>query len=267
MLSELNTLLSKAGVSQAEYSELLIRLLDYGVLCRDESQTEQQLYDRFLRIETLVEEYLSIIGVRIQHDPRFNFVRLFPPGSEVPGLAEESSPFNGGFRVRLSQAEVAVVLILRSLYDRALREGQLDEQGCVMVSIEDVTIALKNLLKRQLPEQLTERRALFRRLRQLRLIQLNQEINEDSADLWIRIRPMIISYVSDDVLSTLTAGIYEQAEDGEESETSVDNETEVTVHIEKQAEPEVETEEPSVAKEMMESLATFSQEKSVFEKE
>lgn len=204
MFLELEKQLERAGITQFEYSELLIRLLDYGVLCRDESQTEQILYDRFLRIESLVADYLDVIGVRIQHDARFNFVRLFPPGAEVPGMAEQQhQPFNNGFRVKLNQSEVALVLILRSLYDRALREGQLDEQGCVLVSIENITISLRNLLKRSLPEKLTERRQLFGRLRQLRLIQLNQEINEDSADLWIRIRPMIISYVSDDVLSAL----------------------------------------------------------------
>lgn len=204
MFQDIEQQLEKAGVSQNEYSELLIRLLDYGVLCRDESQTEQLLYDRFLRIEGLVEDYLSIIGVRVQHDARFNFIRLFPPGAEVPGLAaDDERPFNGGFRVRLTQNEVAVVLVLRSLYDRSVREGQLDEQGCVLVSIESITLSLRNLLKRSLPENITERRQIFRRLRQLRLIQLNQEISEDSTELWVRIRPMIISYVSDDVLSTL----------------------------------------------------------------
>ncbi len=204
MFQELDKQLERAGITRSEYSELLIRLLDYGVLCRDESQTEQVLYDRFLRVEALVTDYLELIGVRFQHDNRFNFVRLFPPGAEVPGMPEaHHQPFNNGFRVRLSQAEVALVLILRSLYDRALREGQLDEQGCVLVSIENVTIALRNLLKRSLPEKLTERRQMFTHLRQLRLIQLNQEITEDAADLWIRIRPMIISYVSDDVLSVL----------------------------------------------------------------
>ncbi|MEJ2044966.1 MAG: DUF4194 domain-containing protein [Reinekea sp.] len=204
MFQELDKQLERAGISRTEYSELLIRLLDYGVLCRDESQTEQVFYDRFLRVEALVADYLELIGVRFQHDNRFNFVRLFPPGAEVPGMPEQPDlPFNNGFRVRLSQAEVALVLILRSLYDRALREGQLDELGCVFVSIESVTIALRNLLKRSLPEKLTERRQIFTRLRQLRLIQLNQEITEESADLWIRIRPMIISYVSDDVLSVL----------------------------------------------------------------
>jgi hypothetical protein len=208
MFHDLDKQLEKAGITRNEYSELLIRLLDYGVLCRDESQTEQILYDRFLRLENLVSEYLELISVRIQHDSRFNFVRLYPPGAEVPGLPDEHSrPFNNGFRVKLNQSEVALVLILRSLYDRALREGQLDEQGCVLVSIENITIALRNLLKRSLPDKLTERRHIFGRLRQLRLIQLNQEIHEDSADLWIRIRPMIISYVSDDVLTALLGNV------------------------------------------------------------
>jgi len=135
MFHELEKHLEKAGISRNEYSELLIRLLDYGVLCRDESQTEQVLYDRFLRIEGLVADYLDLIGVRIQHDSRFNFVRLFPPGAEVPGLPDvHDHPFNNGFRVKLNQTEVALVLILRSLYDRALREGQLDEQGYLQIS-------------------------------------------------------------------------------------------------------------------------------------
>ncbi|EAR10481.1 DUF4194 domain-containing protein [Reinekea blandensis] len=238
MLHDLEKQLDKAGITRNEYSELLIRLLDYGVLCRDESQTEQVLYDRYLRIDGLVADYLEVIGIRIQHEPRFHFVRLFPPGAEVPGMAEpHQQPFNNGFRVKLNQSEVALVLILRSLYDRALREGQLDEQGCVLVSIENITISLRNLLKRTLPDKLTERRQLFGRLRQLRLIQLNQEIHEDSADLWIRIRPMIISYVSDDVLSTLLG------EHSSDSETVTEPEFETAATADTEEEPRLLTDD------------------------
>ena len=98
---------------------------------------------------------------------------------------------------------MALILVLRAQYDKALREGAVDEQGCVMVSFEGLTIAMKNLLKRNLPEQQTERKALFRRLRQLRLIQLQNEDNVADGDIWLRIRPMIMSYVSDDVLNSL----------------------------------------------------------------
>lgn len=207
MFDDLDHRLETAGFSRQEYSELLIRLLDYGVICRDESQVEQQLYDRYLRLEAMVQDYLELIGVQIQHDRRFNFVRLFPPGAEVPGLDDSGEgPFNQGFRVRLNQQEVALVLVLRSLYDRALREGQVDDNGCVLASLENITISLRNLLKRSLPDNVTERKHLFKRLRQLRLIQLSQDDALDSGDFWVRIRPMIMSYVSDDVLSALLEG-------------------------------------------------------------
>ncbi|MEY8206063.1 MAG: DUF4194 domain-containing protein [Bermanella sp.] len=203
MLNKIEQLLEKEGVSLKEFSELLIRLLDYGVLCRDESQVEQTLYDRYLRLETLVQDYVSLLAIRIQHDRRFQFVRCFPPGAQVPGMEDDTQAFNGGLRVRLNQNEVALVLVLRSQYDKALREGQVDEQGCVLVSLESLSIALKNLLSRSLPEQLTERKNLFRRLRQLRLIQVGNDEALDNSEFWLKIRPMIMSYVSDEVLSTL----------------------------------------------------------------
>lgn len=204
MLQNIETELEKEGLNRREYSELLVRLLDYGVICRDESQVEQTLYDRFVRIEPLIADYLDVLGIRIQHDHRFQFVRLFPPGAQVPGMQEEAlDEQTPAFRQRLSQSEVALILVLRAQYDKALREGAVDEQGCVMVSFEGLTIAMKNLLKRNLPEQQTERKALFRRLRQLRLIQLQNEDNVADGDIWLRIRPMIMSYVSDDVLNSL----------------------------------------------------------------
>lgn len=206
MLDTIEVELDKKGLKTQEFSELLVRLLDYGVICRDESQIEQQLYDRYVRLEDLVADYLSLLEIRIQHDKRFQFVRLYPPGAQVPGLVDEES-YQGGqaFRSRLNQNEVALILVLRAQYDKALREGMVDEQGCVMVSLEAISIAMKNLLKRSLPEHLTERKQLFRRLKQLRLIQINNDESLTDNDTWLRVRPMIMSYVSDQVLSELMA--------------------------------------------------------------
>ena len=107
--------LSAKQFSTDEFSELLIRLLDYGVICRDESQIEEQLYDRYLQLHELVEDYLLPLRVRIQHDKRFCFVRIFPPGARVPGLPDDDAqPFSGGLRAQLSQQEVAAVLVLRA---------------------------------------------------------------------------------------------------------------------------------------------------------
>lgn len=199
--------LSAKQFSADEFSELLIRLLDYGVICRDESQIEEQLYDRYLQLHDLVEDYLSPLRVRIQHDKRFCFVRIFPPGAQVPGLPDDDAqPFSGGLRAQLSQQEVATVLVLRAEYDKALREGQIDEQGSVMLSLEALGIALKNLLNRTLPEKKTERAQLFRRLRQLRLIQFSQGSDLMQQDAWLKIRPSITSFVNETILQNLGAG-------------------------------------------------------------
>lgn len=206
--AQLEKELASKGYSLTEFSELAIRLLDYGVLCRDESQREELLYDRYVALEFLVEEYLRPLRVRLQHDRRFCFVRVFPPGASVPGLPdEEDHPFNSGFRTQLTQQEIATVLVLRAEYDKALREGQVDDQGCVTLSLEALGIALRNLLNRTLPEKKTERAQLYRRLRQLRLVQIAQDADLDTADAWLRIRPTITSFVSEAVLTQLAEGI------------------------------------------------------------
>ena len=48
-----------------------------------------------------------------------------------------------------------------------------------------------------------ERKTIFRRLRQLRLIDFNAEVDLDSPESWISIQPSITSFVSDDVLTAL----------------------------------------------------------------
>ncbi|MDO3386545.1 DUF4194 domain-containing protein [Gilvimarinus sp. SDUM040013] len=203
----INEALASVQVTRQEFSELMIRLLDYGVLCRDESQTEAMLYDRYVQCAALVEEYLAVLNVRVQHDRQFFFVRIFPPGANVPGVPDDdSSPFNHGFRVRPSQHEVAVILVLRAEYQKSLREGQVDEKGRAMLSLEGLAIAMNNLLKRQLPEGLVERKQIFRRLKQLRLIQYQLEDDLDSDESWISIQPSITSFVGEEVLQALVEG-------------------------------------------------------------
>ena len=171
LTDQINEQLERENLTLSEFKELLIRLLNYGVLCRGESQTEQLLYDRFLRIEALLYEYLQLMDVRIFHDTRFEYVRLYPPGSEVPGMEDAlDNAYSGSLRNRLSQQEVALVLVLRAQYDKALHEGQVDEFGFVTESLEALIIAMKNLLGRALPDKVTERKRLFQRMRQLRLI-------------------------------------------------------------------------------------------------
>lgn len=220
--------LDKHNLSLDNWRELVQRLLDYGVLCRDDSQVEAELYDRFVRVQELLDDYFSLMGIRFQHDSHFRFVRVLPPGARLPGMDDETDePFNAGLRNRLNQHEVALVLVLRAEYDKALREGSIDEQGCATLSLEAISLAMKSLLRRSLPENLGERRQAFKRLRQLRLIHFFAEADIDSGESWIKIRPLIINLVSNEWLEQirthLTDNMLLANEDGEISEEPQDS--------------------------------------------
>ena len=210
--------LEATAVTTAELRELLVRLLNYGILCREESQTERELYDRFLRVEEPARELLDLFGIGVHLDRRLEYLRLLPPGSQLPGMEEApEQAFAGSLRARLTQNEVALLLVLRVQYDKALREGKLDEHGFVSESFESLGIAMKNLLGRPLPDKVTERRRLFQRLKQLRLIDFHQEEDIDNSESWLRIHPMIVDFVTGDAVAALDEVKDLNAEDAEEN--------------------------------------------------
>ena len=198
--------LEASGIALEEFRALLIRLVNYGVLERAESHTEQELYDRFVRVEELMGETLSLYGIVLHHDRRFEYVRLYPPGSRTPGMEQaEDDAFNGSLRARLTQNEVAVVLVLRAQYDKALREAKIDENGFATEPVEAISLAMKNWLNRSLPEKTTERRRIFQRLKQLRLIDYRSDEELETTEAWIRIHPMIVDFVSSDAIEAARA--------------------------------------------------------------
>ncbi len=210
LLEAIQERLDTLGISQKDFSELLIRLLDYGVLSREESQIEATLYDRYLQCTDLVEDYLKMIHVSVLHDRTFRFIRVFPPGAEVPGQADDDhqadGPFQGGFRSKPSPQAISVILVLRVEYEKALREGKVDETGGVLIPLEQLSISLQNLLKTSLPSTQTERSAIFKQLRQLRLVKFSAEQDlalESAQDSWLRIEPSITSFVTQAMLDQL----------------------------------------------------------------
>ena len=108
--------LEAAAVSYEQLRELLIRLLNYGVLVRDESQTTRELYDRFRRIESIVEESLALYGIELHHERKFEYVRLYPPGSRRPGMDHaEDEAFGGSLRARATDRRYSSLASARAL--------------------------------------------------------------------------------------------------------------------------------------------------------
>ena len=55
--------------SMDRFRELVVRLMAYGVVVRDEDGTEQALYDDSRRVEKLLSDYFSVAGPYRHHDP------------------------------------------------------------------------------------------------------------------------------------------------------------------------------------------------------
>jgi hypothetical protein len=184
----------------ADFKSVIQRLLDRQVLYRHENQKEAEIYDRYLRIEDLIQEYLSIMGITVVGNERLNFVIAYPPGSDIPGVNCEI-PEDMAMQRRIRADEAGLIITLRLLYEEKLREGELSDNGCVYVPLETVYTRFLGITKKEMPSSESDRKALFSTLRQLRIIEY-KEINESGQ--WIGIREIILNFTLDGVAAAIS---------------------------------------------------------------
>jgi len=189
-------------VAESQFKQVLQRLMNYGVVYRDESIVEAEIYDLFVRCEEAVCEYLSLIDVNVIHDRSIRFVRLLPPGGKAPGVEMIGETGRSILKDTLSNDEVAALLVLRLQYETGLRSGDVNDRGDVTQTLESFSLALRSALDIVMPSGVAERKNLFRRLRRLRVISVNLD-ELDTMNCWFAIRPTITSFVTNEVLSTL----------------------------------------------------------------
>lgn len=200
--TELREKLAVANIGMERFRELLVRLLSYGVIVRDEDPKEQLLYDDARRVESLLCDYLEVAGLLLHHDANAQFYRLYGPGAVVDGLPEDTLPPAPSLKARLSVDFVAAAIALRFLYQEKLNQGLVDNQAEVMVSFEDIAATMQNHLKRQLPEGNTARMDLLAELKRHRLLRFSSTFSPADEDAYLAIRPTILGVVSNEALST-----------------------------------------------------------------
>lgn len=198
-MSQFDDWVSDFPVAEAQFKQVLQRLLNYGVVYRDESIVEAEIYDVFVRCEEQVIEYLSLLDVNVVHDRSTRFVRLLPPGGKAPGVEVIGEGQRSTLKDSLSNDEVSALLVLRLQYETGLRAGDVNERGDVTQTLEGFSLALRSALDITLPSGVAERKNLFRRLRRMRVISVNLD-ELDSMNCWFVIRPTITAFVTDAVL-------------------------------------------------------------------
>lgn len=219
-----NTLLSYLNAQNLRldrFREITTRLFAWGVVLRDEDGVEQRLYDDAIRIEDVLSDYFSLAGFRLVHDTKNEFFRLYPPGAQVPGIADDDIEPAPCLRARLVADVVAAALALRFLYQQGLAEGgsRLTDTGEVLIRFDELAATLQTQIKRSLPESPTERKSILADLKRHRIIQFTSTFSMTDEDALIAIRPTILGIIGEDALSAAleNSGI----EDTQEEETDM----------------------------------------------
>ncbi|MES2355086.1 MAG: DUF4194 domain-containing protein [Pseudomonadota bacterium] len=196
--------LEAQGLKLERFQEITIRLFAWGIIIRDEDGVEQRLYDDARRMEDVLREYFSLAGFRLIHDLKNEFFRLYAPGAQIPGTADDNVDPIPSLRARLSADFVAAALALRFLYQQGLADGggRLTDVGEVLIRFDELAATLQTQIKRPLPDTPTERKSLLQELKRHRLIRLGSTFSMTDEDALIAIRSTILGVISEDALAT-----------------------------------------------------------------
>ena len=158
---------------------------------------EQVLYasDRLSRTTYhLIEDHfddfaaaLAPLGMRVERNAHYRYVVALPTHGE-------------GAQVSLE--ETLLLLVLRQRYDEAMRQGQIEEQGEVMVELPDLQEAYPALAGRAMPDT-GILRTLAKTLRRWGVSRLVDSEPDDPQPFHLMVRPAIVDVVGEQWLHRL----------------------------------------------------------------
>jgi hypothetical protein len=159
--------------------------------------TEQVLYasDRGARtayhlVEDHFDDYvaaLAPLGIRLERNAHYRYVVALPAHGEGTPVTLE---------------ETLLLLVLRQRYDEAARQGQIEDQGEVVVELPELQEAYQALVGRAMPEVGTLR-ALVRALKRWGVCRLVESESDDPQPFHLRARPAIVEVVGEQWLQRL----------------------------------------------------------------
>jgi hypothetical protein len=189
------------AVRAVRFAELAGRLLSSGILWRDFSRPEADLYDDATQCEQLLREYFAATGFVLTHDADATIFRLYPPGEGGDGDDDGVKRL----KARLSRDFVAAAIALRFLYTEALTGKRELVNEVLVISLEELSQAVVSLLAHSLPSPNADRLGLLRELRKHRIVRFNDGEGAGSMDMLLSVLRPVMSYVSDEALEDALA--------------------------------------------------------------
>lgn len=179
--------------------------------------TEQVLYssDRTSKnayhlVETYFNDFAAVLeplGIRLERNAHYRYVVALPTHGE-------------GTAVSLEQT--LLILVLRHRYDAAMRQGQIEDQGEVIVELPELQEAYQAMTGRPMPE-VGPLRETLRMLRRWSVCKTIDCEPDDPQPFRILVRPAIVEIVGAHWLQRLDQHNRDDEDDGNEEGSGVMN--------------------------------------------
>ncbi|MFK2821837.1 DUF4194 domain-containing protein [Malaciobacter sp. WC5094] len=216
--NEFVELINEAGLDLEDFQDITSYLLENGVICREDSQKEEKYYDNFLRLESIVKDYLNLININVVHDEDLLSIRLYAPGSDFPQSYLDDD-IKSNMSMSLSSEESAYLIALAILYNQKFNEGQIEDDASVEVELEEFNTALASYLSYSANENKSIRDEALRTLRRLKVLNYAKGVFE-SEDAPLIIRP----YIKQVILPDMLKPFLEETKTVEDKDISNENE-------------------------------------------
>lgn len=177
--------------------------------------TEQVLYSADRRSKNtyhLVETYLADfaaalepLGIRLERNAHYRYVVALPAHGE--GTA-------------VSLDETLLILVLRQRYDEAMRQGQVEDHGEVVVELPELQEAYQALTGRPMPD-VGVLRTLLRTLKRWSVCKPEECEPDDPQPFKILVRPAIVEIVGAQWLQRLDQHNRDESDVSAEAENDV----------------------------------------------
>lgn len=191
-------LIEETGLNLEDFQAITSYLLENGVICREDTQKEEKYYDQFLRLESIIKDYLNLININVIHDEDLLSIRLYAPGSDFPNSFEDID-MKSNMSMSLTSEESAYLIALAILYNQKFNEGDVEDDASVEVELEEFNTALASYLSFTANENKSVRDDSLRTLRKLKVIKFAKGVFEDE-DRPLIIRPYIKQVILPDML-------------------------------------------------------------------
>lgn len=216
--NEFVELINEVGLDLEDFQDITSYLLENGVICREDSQKEEKYYDNFLRLESIVKDYLNLININVVHDEDLLSIRLYAPGSDFPQSYLDDD-IKSNMSMSLSSEESAYLIALAILYNQKFNEGQIEDDASVEVELEEFNTALASYLSYSANENKSIRDEALRTLRRLKVLNYAKGVFE-SEDAPLIIRP----YIKQVILPDMLKPFLEETKTVEDKDISNENE-------------------------------------------